>query len=125
MKFYQRLAYYLFGCTIGAIFVYYMIGGKDVGCSYFPNARVLKDIRRKPAVYSDSARMQMQVLKIDTSDVRKIMTYGDVDFGRSNKPTQGGKLYIVEGRDKQNEPIEVAVVNGSEQVLIKSFTKLK
>jgi hypothetical protein len=125
MKFYQRLAYYLFGVMIGGIFVYYMIGGKDTGCSYFPNARVLKDIRRKPVAYSDSAQMQMAVMKIDTSDVRKIMTYGDVDFSRSNKPTDGGKLYIVEGRNKQNEPIEVAVVNGSERVLIKSFTKIK
>ena len=47
MKFYQRLAYYLSGFSLGIFFLVILLNGKDTSCSYFPNARVLKNIRSK------------------------------------------------------------------------------
>ncbi len=55
MKFAQRFAYYLVGLVIGLFFVALVFSGKDTRCNYFPNARVLNDIRNKPFDYSANA----------------------------------------------------------------------
>ena len=45
MKLVHRFVYYGFGLLIGSIFVYFIWGKKNVSFNYFPNARVLKDIK--------------------------------------------------------------------------------
>ena len=123
MKFYQRFAYYSFGMVIGMVFLFMFLNGKDMSCSYFPNARVLKDIRNKPFYYSDESKAKLNQKWVDTSDIRKTLTYGDVIFDKSNVPSGGGKLYIIEGRNSKNEPITLEVVNYSDKVLLKDIKK--
>lgn len=123
MKFYQRLAYYLTGFTIGMFFLFLAMNGKDTGCSYFPNARVLKDIRNKPFYYSDAATEKLNQKWVDTSDIRKTLTYGDVDFSKSNIKKEGGKLYVIEGKTSKNQPIDIEVINYSDRVLLKDIKK--
>ena len=41
------------------VFLFMFLSGKDMSCSYFPNARVLKDIRNKPFHYSDESKAQL------------------------------------------------------------------
>jgi hypothetical protein len=36
------------GLVVGIFFVSLIFSGKDTRCNYFPNARVLNDIRNKP-----------------------------------------------------------------------------
>ena len=55
MKFAHRFAYYLIGLIMGLFFVAAVFSGKDTRCNYFPNARVLNDLRNKPFYYSDKA----------------------------------------------------------------------
>ena len=55
MKFVHRFAYYLLGLIMGCFFVAAVFSGKDTRCNYFPNARVLNDLRNKPFQYSDKA----------------------------------------------------------------------
>jgi hypothetical protein len=123
MKLYHRFAYYSFGMIIGIVFLFIFLGGKDMSCSYFPNARVLKDIRNKPFYYSDISKEKLTQKWVDTSDIRKTLTYGDVIFSKSNVPTGGGKLYIVDGRNSKNEAITLEVINYSDRVLLKDIKK--
>ena len=123
MKFYQRLAYYLAGFSIGMFFLFTILNGKDTGCSYFPNARVLKDIRNKPFYYSDITKKKLSEKWVDTSDIRKTLTYGDVDFDKSNIKEKGGKLYIIEGKTSKNQPIDLEVINYSDKVYLKDIKK--
>ena len=123
MKFYQRLAYYLSGFAIGMVFLFMILNGKDTSCSYFPNARVLKDIRRKPFQYSDLATQKMNQKWADTADIRKTLTYGDVDFDKSNIKIGGGKLYIITGRNAHNQKITLEVVNFEERALLRDIKK--
>lgn len=123
MKFFQRLAYYLFGFAIGAVFLFMILNGKDTSCTYFPNARVLKDIRNKPFKYSDLSKQKLTEKWVDTADIRKTLTYGDVDFNKSNIKEQGGKLYIIEGKNAKNQPITLEVINYSDKVLLKDIKK--
>jgi hypothetical protein len=123
MKFYQRLAYYLFGFLVGMVFLFMILNGKESGCSYFPNARVLKDLRSKPFYYSDTAAKKIAQKWLDTSDIRKTLTYGDIDFDKSNVKLQGGKLYIIEGKTAEEKKIILEVINYSNKAVLKDIKK--
>lgn len=123
MKFYHRFAYYSFGMIIGMVFLFMFLGGKDMSCSYFPNARVLKDIRNKPFYYSDISKEKLTQKWVDTSDIRKTLTYGDVIFSKSNIAVGSGKLYVIEGRNANNEDITLEVINYADKVLLKDIIK--
>lgn len=123
MKFYQRFAYYCFGLLIGMVFLFMFLSGKDMSCSYFPNARVLKDLRSKPFHYSDESKVKINEKWADTSDIKKTLTYGDVIFNKSNIPTGSGKLYIIEGRNSKDEPITLEVVNYADKVVLRDIKK--
>lgn len=127
MKFYQRFAYYLLGLLLGGILVYWFLTAKassrGVEFCYLPNCRVLKDIRSKPFYYSDIASEKLAQKWLDTIDIQNTLRYGDVDFGLSNVPADGGKLYIVEGKTIKNQPIIIEVINFSDKVLLRDIKK--
>ena len=124
MKFYVRLAYYLGGFMLGMVFLMMILNGKDSGCSYFPNARVLKDLRSKPFYYSTKSKLILQQKWVDTADVRKTLTYGNVIFKNSNVKIKGGKKYIVEGKTIHNQKISLELLNASDKVLLVDIKKL-
>jgi|SRR5690606_1908488 hypothetical protein len=123
MKFYQRLAYYLAGLGIGMVFLFMVLNGKDTSCSYFPNERVLKNIRSKPFHVSDIAKEKIAQKWCDTADVRKTLTYGDVDFDRSNIKVGAGKKYMIEGRNSANQKITLEVINYEDRALLNDILK--
>ncbi|MGL2966340.1 DUF4258 domain-containing protein [Flavobacterium sp. XGLA_31] len=123
MKFYQRFAYYLVGLVIGSFFVAAVLSGKDTRCNYFPNARVLNDIRNKPFVYDTEASRRLSESWVDTADVKNTLTYGDVDFDKSNIPAEGGKRYIIYGKTKKNKEITLEVINYPEKAVLKNIIK--
>ena len=123
MKFKYRLGYYLVGFSLGLFFVAAIWSGKDTRCNYFPNARVLNDIRKKPFYYSEQASTVLAQPWIDTIDIKNTMKYGDVDFDRSNIEYQKGKLYTVEGKTMKNVPIVLQVVNYENRSLLLEIRK--
>lgn len=123
MKFYQRFAYYLVGLVIGCFFVAMVLSGKDTRCNYFPNARVLNDLRNKPFHYSEIASQKLAEEWIDTIDIKNTLEYGDIDFDKSNKKFENGKLYVVEGKTIKNQPIILEVVNYSDKAVLKDIIK--
>jgi hypothetical protein len=123
MKFYQRFAYYLVGFMIGIFFVSMVFSGKDTRCNYFPNARVLNDLRNKPFNYSEVATQKLAEKWINTADIKNTLTHGDVDFDKSNIKFENGKLYIIEGKTTKNQLITLELVNYTDRVLLKDIKK--
>ncbi len=123
MKFYQRFAYYMVGFSIGIFFVAVVLSGKDTRCNYFPNARVLNDIRNKPFIYDTEASRRLSEDWVDTADVKNILTIGDVDFDKSNIPREGGKLYIIYGTTKKKKEVTLEVINYPEKAILKNILK--
>jgi hypothetical protein len=123
MKFYQRLAYYLVGFIIGLFFVAMVLSGKDTRCNYFPNSRVLNDLRNKPFHYSKNASMILSEKWIDTVDINTTLNYGDVDFDNSNVNFESGKIYRVEGKTTKNQLITLELINYSNKVVLKNISK--
>jgi hypothetical protein len=125
MKFYQRLAYYLVGLVMGAFVVALVLSGKDTRCNYFPNARVLNDLRNKPFNYSIEASRKLSEDWIDTIDIKNTLTYGDVDFDKSNVVYQKGKLYIIEGKTTKNDTITLRVINYPNKAVLEDIIRKK
>ncbi|MEO8254682.1 MAG: DUF4258 domain-containing protein [Flavobacterium sp.] len=124
MKFVQRFAYYLVGLVMGGFFVALVFSGKDVRCNYFPNARVLNDIRNKPFEYSEKASQVLAEKWVDTSDIKKSLQFGDVDFDKSDtKFGNNAKLYVIEGKTAQNVEIILTVKNQANKAILMNIIK--
>lgn len=123
MTFKYRFAYYLVGFSMGLFVVAMIFSGKDTRCNYFPNARVLSNLRSKPFHYSDKASIILSQKWIDTTDIKNTLTYGDVDFDKSNKAEKNGKLYLIEGKTKKNQPIILEVINYENKAVLRDIKK--
>ena len=123
MKFTYRFAYYLIGLLMGLFVVAAIFSGKDTRCNYFPNARVLNDLRNKPFVYSDKASQILNEKWVDTADIKNTLKFGDVDFDKSNLPLDIGKLYTIYGKTAKNQEITVEVINYSNKAVLRDIIK--
>ncbi|CAH0335755.1 MULTISPECIES: DUF4258 domain-containing protein [unclassified Flavobacterium] len=123
MKFFQRFAYYLVGLVIGLFFVALVFSGKDTRCNYFPNARVLNDLRNKPFYYSDKASTILAQKWIDTADIKNSLQYGDVDFDNSNLIVKKGKMYTIEGKTIKNQEVVLKIINYSDKAVLEDIIK--
>lgn len=123
MTFKYRFAYYLIGFIMGMFVVAMVFMGKDTRCNYFPNARVLNDLRNKPFNYSDKAILILSQHWVDTTDIKNTLTYGDVDFDRSNIKVGSGKRYIIEGKTAKNQEIILEVVNYDNKAVLEDIVK--
>jgi hypothetical protein len=123
MKFIHRFVYYLVGLIMGLFVVAAIFSGKDTRCNYFPNARVLNDLRSKPFYYSDQASQVLAEKWIDTIDIKNCLKYGDVDFDKSNKLVGNGKLYIVQGKTVKNQEITLNILNYSGKAVLDKIIK--
>jgi hypothetical protein len=123
MKFAHRFAYYLLGLIMGSFVVAAIFSGKDTRCNYFPNARVLNDLRNKPFNYSDKASQILAEKWIDTTDIKNCLKYGDVDFDQSNIEYKKGKIYVIEGKTVKNQEIILKVINYPEKAVLDDIIK--
>lgn len=123
MKLVHRFAYYLVGMVLGLFFVGLVFSGKDTRCNYFPNARVLNDLRNKPFYYSEKATKVMQEKWIDTVDIKNTLQFGDVDFDQSNVKKENGKLYVIEGKTVKNQAVTLKIINYSNKAVLDEIIK--
>lgn len=124
MKFFHRFAYYLVGLVLGLFFVGLIFSGKDTRCNYFPNARVLNDLRSKPFSYSEKASAVLAESWIDTIDIKNSLQYGDVDFDQSNTAFgKNTKLYVIEGKTMKNQAIILKVSNSASKATLEEIIK--
>ena len=125
MKFIHRFAYYLVGLVMGVFFVAMVFSGKDTRCNYFPNSRVLNDLRNKPFHYSEKASQILAEKWVDTSDIKNSLKFGDVDFDQSNVAFKKGKLYVIEGKTIKNQEIILKVINYDNRAVLDDIIKIE
>jgi hypothetical protein len=127
MKFKFRLAYYLFGLFLGAIFVIWFLkakaSDKGVEFCYLPNCRVLKDLRSKSLDIDSLAKKSLAEKWVTMEDIKQSLRYGDVDFSKSNEPYKKGKIYVIEGKNANNEEINITMINYTNKVLLEKIEK--
>ena len=123
MAFIKRLGFFLFGLSIGLVFLTIFLKKKsqETGTEfcYFPNCRTLKDIRAKQISYSDAIGQLIQQQELDSTDINGFLYTGEVDFGKSETKTKPCKTYYIEGMVKDKAAI-LKVKNCSEKAVIES-----
>lgn len=121
MAFLKRLGFFLFGLSIGLVFLTVFLKKKseETGTEfcYFPNCRTLKDIRAKQISYSDAIGQMIRTKELDSADINSFLYNGDVDFGKSKTRTSPCKTYYIEGFVKDRAAI-LTVRNCSEKAVI-------
>lgn len=124
MKFAYRFSYYLVGLVLGCFFVALVYSGKDTRCNYFPNSRVLNDIRNKPFEYSEKASLVLAEKWVDTADIKKSLEFGNVDFDKSDTEFgKNAKLYIIEGKTAKNIEIILTVKNQENKAILENIIR--
>lgn len=124
MKFVQRFAYYLVGLVIGCFFVALVYSGKDTRCNYFPNARVLNDIRNKPFEYTETASKILAETWIDTTDIKNTLEFGDVNFDKSDTDFgKKSKIYVIEGKTTKDVEIILTIQNEEHKATLMNIIK--
>lgn len=125
MAFLKRLGFYLIGLSIGVIFLSYFLKGKaeeaGVEFCYFPNCRVLKDIRSKPVFYSDEVISLMDTQIIDSTAIASFFKNGEINFNKSETKTSPCKTYLIENEVNEKKSF-LKVINCAEKVVVESFT---
>lgn len=120
-----RLAFYIFGLLIGFYFVGEFLSAKaesrGVTFCYFPNCRVIKDIRSKP--FKTSAAVDSILVKKITTlkEIDQAISNGDVDFDKSNVPYKQGKKYIIDSQLPGNKKVTLTVINKTNQVVLEDI----
>ncbi len=121
MKFIHRLGYYLGGFSIGLVILAFFLSGKKTSCAYFPEARVLKNIKTKPYTLSAKAETTYTNLRMDSLDLQHIWSKGDVDFGESDTRKEPCGLYVIYGKTIAERSIKMMVENCEKKTLIQSI----
>ena len=82
-------------------------------------------MRNKPFHYSEKATILLSQNWVDTTDIKNTLTYGDVDFDQSDTKSTKGRLYVIERKKKNNQPIVLKVMNYSEKAVLEDIIKQK
>ncbi|MFP4846794.1 hypothetical protein [Winogradskyella sp. PE311] len=101
MKFTQRLGYYLSGFAIGLVILMFFLNGKDASCDYGPNARTKKNIGSKPIKYSDNASTFIFTNKLDSTIIKNLIKFGNVDFSESLTDLDSCNIYHIDNSYKE------------------------
>ena len=107
MPFIKRLGYYLAGLSVGLIFLAIFFKNKtaETGTEfcYFPNCRVLKELRTKHISYSQALAETMAAQQLDSSDIAYFLREGNIDFKHSETRSEPCKTYRIAATIKERE----------------------
>jgi hypothetical protein len=116
--FFKRLGWYLIGFSIGLVFLVFFLkkksgeGGFEI--CYFPNCRVLKDIRSKPISYSGDLE---ETFSKDSVLWYSFFKEGNIDFGASDTKTKPCKTYLIRNEDNKS----ISLKNCADEVIVESM----
>lgn len=123
-SFFKRLGFYLFGLSIGIVFLAFFFKKKteETGVSfcYLPNCRTLKDMRSKPITYSDEIATMLQNKELDTTTLNVFFSAGDVDFSNSDTQASPCKKYRIDHETEEGKT-RINVANCANKVVIMDF----
>ena len=95
----KRIGYYLIGLSLGIVGVYFFWKQKNASFDYGMDARTLKTIRIRKRLFSDEATNEMLKNNIDTLKISRILSNGDVDFGKGKPREKPCAEYYITGKD--------------------------
>ena len=122
MSFLKRLGYFLFGLSIGLVFLAFFLKKKsaETGTSfcYLPNCRVLKELRSKPISLAKITASSTLIL--DSVQIQEFLLDGKVDFEASDTKAEPCGLYVINLK-AEVRPAQITVENCRDSVRVLSY----
>lgn len=122
MTTFRKLGFYLIGFAVGLIFLAYFFRGKKTEFCYFPNCRVLKDIRNSPLEYGPLVQQLLDNNSIKPEDLKLLLEEGEVNFKKSQTDRNPCKLYLIEGQIT-SEPVLLTVERCQDKTILQKLDK--
>lgn len=94
--------------------------GTDAAFCYFPNCRTLKELRSKPRTYSPEIDRKMVSGQLDSLDIARFLSDGDVDFGRSSPRETPCKYYLIKG-EVATQKAELGVRDCLDKIIVETL----
>ena len=124
MSFLKRLGFFLFGLSIGIVFLVFFFKNKakEPGTEfcYLPNCRVLKDLRSKSYSYSNEVTSMLASGEIDSLEIKAFFINGDVDFNNSDTKSKPCKIYLI-NQEIDDKEQTLKVTNCLNKIVIESI----
>ena len=115
MSFLKRLGFFLFGLSIGIVFLVFFFKNKakETGTEfcYLPNCRVLKDLRSKSYSYSEEVTRMLDAGEIDSLGVKE----------NSDTKSTPCKTYLIENETESGAIKTLTVINCPTKISIESI----
>jgi hypothetical protein len=105
MQLWRKFLYYFIGMGLGVLMVYFIFGDRDIQCSYFPNDRVLSDLRKKDLTLSVDVQHKIDRSELDTSGLSYALDYAKVNFSASTIIENDCNVYQLELEREDNSKI--------------------
>lgn len=113
MSIWRKLLYFGFGIFMGVLMVKFLFGGRDdIQCSYFPNDRVLYDLRgKKERIITPAALAQLKLYGLDTALITNMLWEGDVDFEKGNRESDSCNTYWIDYEEDEKPAFSATFMN--------------
>ncbi len=126
MPIWRRLLVYFVGVVLGVFAVMFLFGDRtDIQCTYFPNDRVLYDLRGKELNLTPEIESEMQALQLDTNDINTMLISAKVDFEKSKPKKKGCKTYWLDLKKGTEKPFAAEWKNCDSSATILQIISLK
>lgn len=104
--------YYGLGVALGVLMVNFFFGSRtDIQCNYFPNDRVLYDIRNKDRHIPDDIQKELDESNVDSLDMANLLEMGNVDFENSQTKLDSCKTYWISFKPDDKDKFSVQFRN--------------
>jgi hypothetical protein len=120
-----RIAFYIVGLIIGSYFVGKFLTAKaesrGVAFCYFPNCRVIKDLRSKPFKTSPEVAAIFQKNITNQQQIDEALANGEVNFEKSNIKIPGGKKYEIDTQLPNNKKVTLIINNYTDHIVLQEI----
>jgi len=94
MNFTNRLIYFIFGFSIGLIFLFFFFDRKNTSFNYLPSSRVKNNLLSKKINFGEYLK--------DSALIKNIIRNGEVNFSKSKIGSDSCNIYFIANKNKKS-----------------------
>lgn len=98
MNFTNRLIYYIFGFSIGLIFLFFFFDRKNTSFNYLPSSRVKNNLLSKKINFGEYSK--------DSALIKNIIKNGQINFSKSKIGLDSCNIYLIANKNKKSLQIQ-------------------
>ena len=98
MNFINRLIYFIFGFSIGLIFLFFFFDRKNTSFNYLPSSRVKNNILSKKINFGEYSK--------DSSLIKSTIRNGQINFSKSKIGLDSCNIYLITNKNKRSLQIK-------------------